>query len=338
MRRGVLAVLLIVHGLLHASIGVWEMSGRWSPAVSLLWSLAIVGYVASGAALLRLPGVRRYWKGLLGTATFASALLLMLFGGVIGLIGVPVSLVLGFVALHEMCPVVDRDVDEAERLHVTGLPHPAMHRAGWTLAALAVVYVAAVVAFRPVYLSWGTTPAERTSPLPGDVRTVDARYRVDHGITINAPADSVWPWLVQIGQDRAGFYSYTKLERLFGARITNADRIHREWQDLSIGDTVRATQPDYFGGRFGTLGWKVSDVVPGRALVLENWGSFVLVPVDSATTRLIIRTRGEGKPTLPGLLFGPLNVFVFEPAHFIMQRGMLRGVRERAERPGRGTA
>jgi hypothetical protein len=146
----------------------------------------------------------------------------------------------------------------------------------------------------------------------------------------------VWPWLVQLGQDRAGFYSYSTLERAFGDRITNADRIHPEWQSIAVGDTIRATQPDYFGGRFGTLGWRVTDVVPGRALVLEHWGSFVLLPIDSGRTRLIVRTRESGKPTMRGLLAGPFSVFVFEPAHFIMQRGMLRGIRARAEGRRRG--
>jgi hypothetical protein len=199
-----------------------------------------------------------------------------------------------------------------------------------------MAYVTAVVVVRPTYLHWGTTPAERLAELPGDSKTVTARYRVDHGITIHAPADSVWPWLAQLSQDRGGFYSYAVLERMVGDRVTNADRIHPEWQAIAVGDTVRATQPDYFGGRLGTLGWKVTDVVPGRALILENWGAFVLQPVDSATTRLFVRTQEAGKASVIGLVLGPLNVFVFEPAHFIMQRGMLRGIRDRAERRSRG--
>ena len=72
-------------------------------------------------------------------------------------------------------------------------------------------------------------------------------------------------------------------------------------------------------------------VEPGRGLYLENWGAFVLRPVDSNTTRLIIRTRGAGTPDLNMVVLGPFNVFVFEPAHFIMQRGMMRGIRGRAE-------
>jgi hypothetical protein len=336
MRRGLLALLLIVHGLLHASIGVWAAAGHSLTLVNTLWSVAIVGYVAAGFAMVRVPYLRTHWKPILVAATMASLLLLIVYGGLLGLLGVPVDFALAFIAFDVMQPRVDRDVGEAEQAHVQGLPHPLWHGVGWSLAIVMLVYVAAVVVTRPVYLSWGTTPAERLAMLPGDELVANARYRVDHGITIRAPADSVWPWLAQLGQDRGGFYSYSRLERMAGDRITNADRIHPEWQTVSVGDTIRATQADYLGGRLGTLGWKVTGLVPGRALILENWGAFVLQPIDSGTTRLFVRTRGEGNASALGLVLGPLNVFVFEPAHFIMQRGMLRGIRDRAEGRSRG--
>lgn len=76
----------------------------------------------------------------------------------------------------------------------------------------------------------------------------------------------------------------------------------------------------------------MAEVVPGRAIVLERWGAFVLTPVDANTTRLHIRLRGEGVPSLGGSLLAPFELFAFEPAHFIMERGMLRGIRQRAER------
>jgi hypothetical protein len=338
MRRGLLALLLILHGLLHASIGVWAVAGHWLAMVNTLWSIAIVGYVATGFAILRVPVLRAHWRSILAVTTMASLLLLTMYGGLFGLIGAAIDFALAFIAFDIMQPRVESAVETAEKLHAGGLPHPWWHRAGWSFAMLALFYIAAVVVLRPTYLRWGTTAAERIASLPGDEIVKTPRYRVDHGITINAPADSVWPWLVQLGQDKGGFYSYSRLERMIGDRVTNADRIHTEWQTIAVGDTVRATQPDYFGGRLGTLGWKVTHVVPGRALVLENWGAFVLQPVDSNTTRLFVRTRGDGKPGMLGLVLGPLNVFVFEPAHFIMQRGMLRGIRDRAEGKIRGAA
>jgi len=218
-----------------------------------------------------------------------------------------------------------------------GLDHPRLHRIAWAMGLVVMAYAIAVVAFRPVYERWGTTPSERVAQLPGDdLAPDDARYRVDHAITINAPASAVWPWLVQLGQDRGGFYSYAWLERLVGDRIQNADRIHPEWQTIERGDLVRATQPDYLGGRFGDLGWRVQDVVPGRAIILENWGAFVVEPIDSSTSRLLVRQRGAGTPSFSGVVFGPLNVFIFEPAHFIMERKMmlrLKALAERTDRP-----
>ena len=331
IRRGWLASLIIVHGLLHASIGVWAVAGHSLASVNTLWSLAIVGYMAAGFAILRVPLLRKHWKSLLVTATIASMLLLVGYGGFYGLIGIPVDLALAFLAFDLMQRSVDTDIERVEVVHARGLPHPIWHIVGWTVSIVALAYVAAVAFMRPVYLHWGTTAAERLAVLPGDENAVGARYRVDHGITIRAPADSIWPWLAQLGQDRGGFYSYSVLERIFGDRVTNANRIHPEWQAIAAGDTVRATQQDYFGGRLGTLGWKVTAVIPGRALLLEHWGAFVLQPIDSNTTRLFIRTRGDGWASLPRLFLGPLNVFVFEPAHFIMQRGMMRGIRDRAE-------
>lgn len=336
-RRGLLASLIILHGLLHASIGVWAVTGHSLVMVNTLWSIAIVGYLAAGFAMLRVPLLRKHWKSLLVTASIASVLLLLAYGGLVGALGIPIDLLIAYAAFDVMQRSVDTDIQKVEVVHAHGLPHPIWHLIGWTVSGIALCYVAAVVFLRPVYLHWGTTAAERIAALPGDSASVSARYRVDHAITIRAPADSVWPWLVQLGQDRGGFYSYSALERMFGDRITNADRIHPEWQTIAVGDTIRATQQDYLGGRLGTLGWKVTEVVPGHALVLENWGAFVLQPIDSGTTRLFIRTRGETWASLPGLLLGPLNVFVFEPAHFIMQRGMMRGIRDRAEGRRRGS-
>jgi hypothetical protein len=169
--------------------------------------------------------------------------------------------------------------------------------------------------------------------LIGDPPLGESHYRIDHAISIRAPADSVWRWLVQIGQDRGGFYSYDWLERAFGTHIQNADRVVPEWQDRKVGDLVRAAPPGYLWGFFGDPpGWRIDSIVPGRAMVLHSWGAFVLSPNGPNETRMHIRTRGEGVPTLSGVAITPLGLLVFEPAHFIMERGMLRGIKVRAER------
>jgi hypothetical protein len=157
------------------------------------------------------------------------------------------------------------------------------------------------------------------------------------GITIHAPAEEVWPWLIQIGQDRGGFYSYTWLENLFGARIHNADRLLPKIAPRQVGDTVWMTPPERYDGK-GCM--RVAQVEPERALVLvspDDYGeaiksgyaaqgtwAFLLAPVDKQITRLIVRSRSG-----PELSAG--RVLVFDPIHFIMERKMMLGIRDRAE-------
>ena len=331
MRRGFLTTLLILHGLGHANVGVWAFAGGPHWLITFLWGAAMLGYFAAGFGLLGVRGLRLRWKQLVTAATLASIAMLVMFGHGIALLGIYIDLIVLVLVLEIEQRIVDRELVLAATSANKGFRHPWARRLANVMSVFVLVYGAAVVALRPTYVRWGTTAADRALVLPGDEREPNPGYRVDHAITIHAPASAVWPWLVQLGQGRGGFYSYDWLERAFGDDIRNADRIHPEWQTIARGDLVRATQPSYFGGRFGDLGWKVTDVVPGRALILENWGAFVVEPIDDRTSRLIVRTRGAGNPSFLGLVFGPLNVFVFEPAHFIMQRGMLRGIRDRAE-------
>ncbi|MBN9393263.1 MAG: SRPBCC family protein [Chloroflexi bacterium] len=165
-------------------------------------------------------------------------------------------------------------------------------------------------------MRWGATPEEARKPLPGDDMVPKAGVQYTRAITINAPAEKVWPWLIQIGQGRGGFYSYDWLENLAGIGIHSASEIVPEWQNLKVGETVNLA-PD--------VGLPVTVVEPGQALVLQGWGAFVLEEIDPQTTRLIIRTRvGAGLMTL-------LYVLLIEIPHFIMERKMLLGLKQRVE-------
>lgn len=326
--RVVIGSLLVVQGFAHAGPGTWAASEMPAWFVTPVWATAMVGLVASGFGLWGATWLRRWWQHLAVAGAFASLVLL-------GSLSIPLfALGLVFDALIVITAlewgIVNAFPDEED---VAGdRLHRVRRWTGGTLAALILAYVATAVLLRPWHTTWGTTAEERAMRLPGDELVPGARYRMDHAITIAAPANAIWPWLVQIGQDRAGFYSYDRLERLIGDDIHNADRIHPEWQTLAAGDLVRAAQPDYLGGRLGRdLGWRVVDIVPGRALVLEGWGAFVLRPQADGTTRLHVRVRGDGRPSVAGVALGPVGLLVFEPAHFIMERGMLRGIRARAE-------
>ena len=190
------------------------------------------------------------------------------------------------------------------------------------LFAVAFVYSLLV---RPWHLRWGATDEEVGQSLPGDeLSSPQPKLNATHAITINAPAADVWPWLVQMGQNRGGFYSYTWLENLVGCHMCNADRIVPEWQTLEVGDSVRL-HPQ-------ARPLKVLIVEPGRSIVLEKIWAFHLRPIDEGTTRLIIRGRGDYNPASknPILNFLVWRI-IFEPAHFIMERKMLLGIKRRVE-------
>lgn len=188
--------------------------------------------------------------------------------------------------------------------------------------ALLGVYLGVLALSRRWYLQWGTTEAERKQALPGDALMDHAS--ANHAVTIHAPVEAVWPWLVQIGQDRAGFYSYTFLENLVAADIHNSNRIVPEWQQLRLGDTVRlATRKTY--GDMPLL--RVAALEEGRYIVLERWGAFVLQPIDAHTTRMIIRSHAQ-KEGFTNRLY---RFLLFDPIHFIMERKMLLGIKKRAE-------
>lgn len=192
------------------------------------------------------------------------------------------------------------------------------------------------LAIRPWHRRWGATIAEVHRTLPGDALVPDARYRTTRAITIDAPIPDVWPWIVQLGQDRGGFYSYDRLERLVGAEIYNTDVIHPEWQERAVGDVVRLAPEDRFSGQAQLT---VAILEPERALVFGppppaetgdgSW-ALILEREDENRTRLLVRTQGRTANMPPFF-------FLFDVVHFVMERKMMLGIKERAERRARAT-
>jgi hypothetical protein len=212
-------------------------------------------------------------------------------------------------------------------------------------AALAALVVAGLVyhlGLRHWCMRWGATDAEVQAALPGDeLMPVYAGPGVTHAITIHAPAQKIWPWLMQIGQDRSGFYSYTVLENLFGADMPRVERLVPGWKPRLSGETVWFATPKRFGGQ-GKMIAAVVETNRAFAMVSANdwqnlqaggngreglW-SFTLEPIGDGQTRLIARLRGGTPPTLTGRLVGRL---FWEPAHFVMEQKMLRTIRTLAE-------
>ena len=182
----------------------------------------------------------------------------------------------------------------------------------------AVLPWAYALVVRPWHLRWGATDEEASKPLPGDELVSNPAIQSTRAITVDAPVEEVWPWLAQIGQDRGGFYSYEWLENLAGCRMHNADRIHPEWQHREVGERV-FLHP--------AVGLEVKAFEPGRAIVLEGWGPFVVEPIDEKSTRVILRSR---VPRRIGVLL--YYLLTIEIPHFIMERRMLKGIKERTER------
>ncbi len=201
----------------------------------------------------------------------------------------------------------------------------------YLLAGMIVLGAVYAFALRPWFNRWGATNAELRMVLPGDEIAAQSRRTATRAITIHAPAEKVWPWLVQIGQGRGGLYSYDWLENLVGCNIHSASAILPEHQDLKVGDQIRL-------GPEGYPFFVVIAIDPGRALILRagrpddnpnniaTW-VFTLQPVDGKTTRLVVRNRNAYLPT-------PMNTLIWritELASFVMEQKMLGGIRVRAE-------
>jgi hypothetical protein len=179
---------------------------------------------------------------------------------------------------------------------------------------------------RPTVLHGGATLQEDSQALPGDNFSKNPDFQNTLAVTVNATPEQIWPWLVQLGQDRAGFYSFEFLEDLFPCKIDNTGQIRVEWQSRQVGEYVSVCP--------GVGGWWVESIDPAHFIAFRgkpdsNWSmSFVIVPIDALTSRLITRSRYSTADSAIGRL---AEILLTQPAHSLMQRGVLLGVRSLAE-------
>lgn len=193
---------------------------------------------------------------------------------------------------------------------------------------------------RSRYNAWGATSAEVATPMPGDDLVPNPRLGYTRAISISAAPADVWAWLVQIGQGRGGLYSFDGLENLARCDIHSADRIDPELQSLAVGDLIRLGAPQ------GYPCFRVSSVDPGVSLVLisaDPMPPHEVVGADSpggiATWQWHLRPTAEGRGTRllsRQRLTYPDTMRVMwhlvEPVGFVMERQMLRGIKQRCER------
>jgi hypothetical protein len=195
------------------------------------------------------------------------------------------------------------------------------------LAALVVVLVAGFSYLRPWVPAWGSTAEERGRAMPGDGQvTPPLTVSWTHGITIRAAPEAVWPWIVQMGDVRGGFYSYTFIENLIALeQYRNAERIIPELQDPAPGTAM-----------IGEI-LRMREIQPNRHLLASfdlpevqmSW-VWALYPVDPQRTRLVVRMRGRAELAAPGLMMRVGNFFV-NYGGFVMERRMMQGIKDRAE-------
>ena len=190
------------------------------------------------------------------------------------------------------------------------------------LGILLLVLILGYLVIRPWHLHWGATKEEVSRAMPGDLENIGWT----RAITIDATPEQIWPWLVQWGQGRGGWYSYDWLENLFRFDIHTADRILPEYQDLKIGDPICMS----------------SSFCPSHVTVLEpnqwlSWQAlddngdpvwtftFGLVPVDNSHTRLTVRE------SFNNAFMPPAAVVALEIPDVVMELKALNTVKERAE-------
>lgn len=200
---------------------------------------------------------------------------------------------------------------------------------GSMLPILVVILTLAVLYWFPVrrwFGRWGTTAADLTRVMSGDAAVVNPSYSATLAITVDARPEHIWPWLVQMGYQRGGLYSYDWLDRLFRyLDRPSADSILPAFQHLAVGDEIPIGRGQ---------GFPVTAIEPYRALVLSGTGNgfawawqFGLYPLEEGRTRLVSRVIARVPSSVGSWLF----MRVIEPAAFLMTRRMLLGLKERSE-------
>ncbi len=197
---------------------------------------------------------------------------------------------------------------------------------------------------RSRHLHWGADEEDEFRSLPGDDLVPYPKLNTTRAVDIQAPASDVWQWVVQIGNGRGGLYSYDWLENLFSLNFHSADRVVPELQRLKVGDTVSLAPENGMPLAVVAIdpphvlvlrtGESQSPVQPGdyfQGQIAGTW-AYILEDVSPGESRLIVRWRADWRPSAAAWLF---NHFVLEPAHFIMERRMLLGIKERAEAAAR---
>jgi len=318
---------MIAHGLCHAVLplrGAGMLEGdSWTYALTVAcYTLAINGFVAAGAGALGVSPFRRFTWWLTLVAATSSMIAFRMLGDVDLWPGMVLDLTLPIAATF---------------LVATPQPMPALHGfrrllqlASHAIIALIVLYIATASLLWPWHRHWGTTPGERAMSLPGDPVERQSAFELMHGVSIDAPPEDVWPWLVQIGTGPRGVLQL----RLAGAPLRRADSQRRRNQTRMAEASRRRLRSRHAARIPRRTAWRGPRLVCHRGASESRARVALLGRVRSAGER----TRRDPSPDPVHHEQSPYPVWAaavsftaFELPHFIMERRMLLGIKERAE-------
>jgi hypothetical protein len=199
-------------------------------------------------------------------------------------------------------------------------------------AATAAPIWAMSPALRPWHMHWGATQTEISATMPGDAVVPRAQFNATRAITIDAPPERVWPWIVQLGYGRGGFYTYDLLDN---AGLPSADRIVEDYQDLKVGDLV----PMFHETHGLAIAYRVDSLDANKWMLWvhrphederpDSTWSWRLTASPDGGTRLLTRMKQDYRWETPGL--AAFNLVLMEFGDFAMERRMLKGIKVRAE-------
>ncbi len=184
--------------------------------------------------------------------------------------------------------------------------------------------------YRDWHLGWGATDSELREPMPGDDAVTRASFNATRAITIDAPPALVWPWIVQMGYRRAGFYTYALLDN---AGYERASEILQAYQHPQVGDWMPMASVVNETTAFKVKGFETeSSLLWGKP---DSTWAWKLVALPDSGTRLITRLKQRYQWESPGMALFTLVLLEF--GDFPMMRRVLRGIKDRAERLARRT-
>jgi hypothetical protein len=185
---------------------------------------------------------------------------------------------------------------------------------------------------RAWHLRWGATDAEVHGPMPGDEVVRRAQFNATRAISLDAPPERVWPWIVQLGYGRAGFYTYDLIDN---AGQPSAERILEEYQHPATGDLMPMFKElhglaiAYTVTAFETDKWMVWVHRPQPDEEPDSTWTWRLDAASGGRTRLVTRMKQDYRWETPGLAI--FNFVLMEMGDFAMERRMLKGIKRRAE-------